>query len=176
MLVLPTPANRRLWLLLLVGAQLLFIVAVAAAGYATTAYGRTVQLRTAPVNPHDLLERDHLRLTYGITYLPLTLWQEANEPRRRQPVYVALRAQGDAYVAVRVYNQEPSALPPDQVILRGWVVGSSRRTLRLRYGLERYYAPENQVKVLNKKGPHALLVHVSIAPWGQARITKAEVL
>ena len=172
----PTPANRRLWLLLLVGAQLLFIVAVAAAGYATTAYGRTVQLCTAPVNPRDLLERDHLRLTYGITYLPLTLWQEAAEPRRRQPVYVALRPQADFYTAVRVYNQEPRALPPEQVILRGWVVGSNRRTLHLRYGLERYYAPESQAKALNKKGPHALLVHISIAPWGQARITEAEVL
>ena len=170
--------NRRRWLLLLVAAQMLFILAVAAAGYATTAYGRTVTLRTAPVDPHDLLSGDYLRLTYAISELPNTLWQESAAPRRRQSVYVALRPAPDStYEAVAVYAQKPAALAPDQLILRGWVADTRHRGLRIRYNLERYYVPEETARLLQKRGAQrALLVRVSIAPWGQARITAARVV
>ena len=171
------PAHRR-WLLLLVAAQMLFVLAVAAAGYATTAYGRTVTLRTAPVDPRDLLSGDYLRLTYAISELPNTLWQESAAPRHRQPVYVALRPAPDStYEAVAVYAQSPTSLPPDQLVLRGWVADTRRRSLRIRYNLERYYAPEETARLLQKRGARwELLVQVSIAPWGQARIAAARVV
>lgn len=175
----PTPLSpRRRWLLLLIAAQVLFILAVAAAGYATTAYGRTITLRTTPVDPRDLLYGDYVRLNYTISQLPHALWQESTPPRRRQPVYVVLRPAADsAYEAVRVYAQQPTALPPDHVVLRGWVAGRWRRSLHIRYNLERYYVPEGTGKALERRGArHRMLVRVSIAPWGQARITTAEVL
>nr|WP_311136643.1 GDYXXLXY domain-containing protein [Hymenobacter cellulosilyticus] len=62
-------------------------------------------------------------------------------------------------------------------MLRGWVTDSWRHGLRLRYNLERYYVPEATGKSLQKTGGRRpFLVHVSVAPWGQARITKVEEL
>jgi len=175
----PTPlSSRRRWLLLLVAAQMLFIMAVAAAGYATTAYGRSITLRTTPVDPRDLLYGDYVRLNYVISQVPNALWQETKAPRRRQPVYVVLRPAADStYEAVRVYTQSPTALPPDQLVLRGWIADTRHRNLHIRYNLERYYVPEGTAKILQKHGnQRTMLVHVSIAPWGQARITEAQVL
>jgi uncharacterized membrane-anchored protein len=173
----PLPLNHRRWVLLLVAAQMLFILAVAAAGYATTAYGRVVTLRTLPVDPRDLLYGDYVRLNYTISQVPISLWQETTLPRRRQAVYVVLRPTGEAYEAVRVFAQAPTELPTDQIVLRGWIEDRYRRSLHIRYNLERYYVPEGKNKELEGKGrQHTMLVHVSIAPWGQARITEAQVL
>jgi len=173
----PLPQNHRRWMLLLVAAQMLFLLAVAAAGYATTAYGRVVTLRTLPIDPRDLLYGDYVRLNYTISQVPTSLWQESVLPRRRQAVYVVLRPAGEAYEAVRVYAQEPTELPTDQIVLRGWIEDRYRRSLHIRYNLERYYVPEGKSKELERKGrKHPMLVHVSIAPWGQARITDAQVL
>lgn len=170
-------SHRQRWISLLVLAQVLFILAVAAAGYATTAYGRSITLRTTPIDPRDLLYGDHLRLTYTISRLPGNLWQGPELPRRNTPVYVVLRPAGEVYEAVRVYAQAPAELPADQIILRGWIASQWRRGLHIRYNLERYYVPEGKARELERKGrQHEMLVRVSIAPWGQARITEAQVV
>ena len=167
----PLPLARRHRLVLLtVAAQALFLLGIAAAGYATTAWGRTITLRTTPVDPRDLLYGDYLRLNYTISQLPLSLWREAGRPARvNEPVYVVLQPDGGAYEAVSVATAEPP-VTAGQVVLRGWVANSWRHGLRLRYGLERYYVPDGLERKLQKRPQ--LLVQVSIAPWGQARITE----
>jgi uncharacterized membrane-anchored protein len=172
----PLPRRRRL-LLLTILAQVLFIVAVAAAGYATTAYGRTIRLLTTPIDPRDLLYGDYVTLNYTISQLPTNLWREPGSyPRRGEPVYVVLRPAGQTYEAVRVYAKKPD-VPADQVVLRGWVADRWRRNLRIRYNLERYYVPEGTGKELERRGARKpLLVDISIAPWGQARITGVEII
>ncbi|GAA4003240.1 GDYXXLXY domain-containing protein [Hymenobacter fastidiosus] len=167
----PLPLARRHRLVLLaVAAQVLFLLSVAAAGYATTAWGRTITLRTAPVDPRDLLYGDYVRLNYTISQVPIRLWREAGRAARtNEPVYVVLQPARGAYEATAVFAREP-AVEPRQIVLRGWVTNSWRQGLRIRYGLERYYVPEGEGRKLERQA--ALLVHVSIAPWGQARITE----
>lgn len=165
--------GARHWLLLLVTAQALFLLAVAGAGYATRAYGQNIVLRTTPLDPRDFLYGDYVRLRFTISRLPMQLWREASPvPRRGTPVYVLLRPAGQAYEAVGVYTTKPTA-PSGTVVLRGWVRNNWRRTLNVRYNLEKYYVPEGTGRTLERLGArHPLLVHVSIAPWGQARITR----
>jgi uncharacterized membrane-anchored protein len=167
----PLPLNRRHRLVVLaVAAQVLFILGVAAAGYATTAWGRTITLRTTPVDPRDLLYGDYVRLNYSISQLPIGLWKAPERvAKANEPVYVVLRPAAGAYEALGVYPAAPP-LEPGQVVLRGWVTNSWPHGLRIRYGLERYYVPEGLGRKLEKRP--SLLVHVSIAPWGQARITE----
>ncbi|SHI35870.1 Uncharacterized membrane-anchored protein [Hymenobacter daecheongensis DSM 21074] len=171
----PLPLARRHRLVLLaVAVQALFIIGVAAAGYATTAWGRTITLRTAPVDPRDLLYGDYVRLHYTISQLPRRLWRETNrEARPNEPVYVVLQPAHGAYEALGVYASKP-AIEPRQAVLRGWITNSWRHGLRIRYGLERYYVPEGEGRKLEKRP--VLLVKVSIAPWGQARITAVNAL
>jgi uncharacterized membrane-anchored protein len=169
----PLPLARRHRLVLLtVAAQVLFLLGIAAAGYATTAWGRTIMLRTTPVDPRDLLYGDYIRLNYTISQLPLSLWRETGRAARvNEPVYVVLQPAKGAYEAVAVSAAEPT-VAAQQVVLRGWVANSWRHGLRLRYGLERYYVPEDLERKLQKRPQ--LLVRVSIAPWGQARITEVD--
>lgn len=169
---LPEPRRRR-WLLALVAAQLLFVLAVAAAGYATGRFGSIVRLRTAPVDPRDLRFSDYLELNYTVSLLPGHLWKGSTMPRRKDPVYVVLQPRPGAFEAVAVYPERPE-VAPGQTVLRGWVADTWRRSMRLRYGLERYYVPAEIRRKLRRQQP--LQVQVSVAPWGQARISQVEVL
>ncbi|MBX0291581.1 GDYXXLXY domain-containing protein [Hymenobacter sp. HSC-4F20] len=167
----PEPRRRR-WVQWLVGAQVLFVLGVAAAGYATAALGRTITLRTRPVDPRDLLYGDYVTLRYQVSELPGHLWRGSVLPRRHQPAYVLLEPQPDGtYTAVAAFPEKPSTTG-SQAVLRGSVQDVWRRGIRLRYGLERYYVPEGQGRALERR--QSLRVEVSVAPWGQARITKVE--
>ncbi|QIX61263.1 GDYXXLXY domain-containing protein [Hymenobacter sp. BT18] len=165
-----TEPQRRRWLRWLVAAQALFVVGVAASGYATSYWGRTIWLQTAPVDPRDLLYGDYVTLNYTISQLPGRLWRGPQPPRAQQAAYVLLQARPDStYAAVGIYPEKPSATE-NQAVLRGSVQDTWRRSVRLRYGLERYYVPEGTGKALEKR--RHLKVQVRIAPWGQARITQ----
>ncbi len=137
------PKRRRPMLRLLVGAQVLYVLGVAGAGYATTALGKQVQLTTAPIDPKDLLAGDFVRLRYAISAIPLQQWHGPEAPRRRQAVFVLLAAGPDSLsTAVGLYPQAPTA-GPNQAVLRGWVTDVYRSSLNLRFNLERYYVPDD---------------------------------
>ncbi|MBD2767000.1 GDYXXLXY domain-containing protein [Hymenobacter sp. BT664] len=170
------PARRRLLARLLVAAQVLYVLGVAGAGYATAALGQHIVLATTPVDPRDLLYGDFVRLHYHISETPLRLWHdEAGPPRRRQGVFVLLAPGPDSLsTTVGVYAKAPQPAA-NQAVLRAWVTDVYRTSFTLRFNLERYYVPEGSGLRLEEAGQrHPLRVHVSIAPWSQARITKVE--
>ncbi len=171
-----TPDRRKSLFWLLVGAQVLYVLGVAAAGYATTALGQHIILSTRPIDPRDLLYGDFVRLRYGISEVPVSLWRDpAASPKRRQNVYVLLAAGPDSLsTALGVYATAPRP-NANQAVLRGWISEVYQHSLGLRYGLERYYVPEGSGLRLEKAGSvRPLKVRVSIAPWGQSRITSVE--
>ena len=166
------PARRRPLLRALVAAQVIYILGVAGAGYATTALGKRVQLATTPIDPRDLLYGDFVRLRYAIGESPLSRWHGDAAPKRRQSVFVLLAPGPDSLsTAVGVYPQAPTP-GVGQAVLRGWVTDVYPASFNLRFNLERYYVPEGSGLRLEKAGRlHPLRVRVSVAPWGQARIT-----
>ena len=167
------PARRRPLLRALVAAQVLYVLGVAGAGYATTALGQRVMLATTPIDPRDLLYGDFVHLRYAIGENPLSRWHGAAPPQRRQSVFVLLAPGPDSLsTAVGVYPQAPKP-SVGQAVLRGWVTDVYPTSFNLRFNLERYYVPEGSGLRLEKAGRlHPLRVRVSIAPWGQARITE----
>ena len=169
------PTRRRPLLRALVAAQVLYVLGVAGAGYATTALGQRVVLATTPIDPTDLLHGDFVRLHYAIGDNALNLWHGASAPTRRQAVFVLLAPGPDSLsTAVGVYPQAPKP-GAGQAVLRGWVTDVYRGSFALRFNLERYYVPEGSGLRLEKAGRlHPLRVRVSIAPWGQARITSVD--
>ncbi|KAA9333187.1 GDYXXLXY domain-containing protein [Hymenobacter busanensis] len=170
--LLPKPHRRGLQLA--VAAQVAFLLLVAVAGYAVGHFGRTIALRTMPVDPRDLLYGDYVVLNFTISQLDVKQWRGAQPPRVHQPVYVELRPTPDgSYAAVAIYPENPPHIPASHAVLRGWVQSNWRTALRIRYGLERYYVPEGTGARLERRtGSRPLLVRVNIAPWGQSRITE----
>ncbi|MGI4886334.1 MAG: GDYXXLXY domain-containing protein [Janthinobacterium lividum] len=154
---------------LLVGAQVLYVLGVAGAGYATTALGKAVVLAATPDDLTTLKTTDFVRLRYAVATVPRAQWRGPDAPRTRQNVYVLLATAGAPATVLGVFGQEPAAA--GQAVLRGWVTDVFPHTLGLRYGLERYYVPA--ASILRKSTvARPLRVQVRIAPWGQARIVE----
>lgn len=168
--------RRKAQLVFLVLLQILFLCGVAGSYYAVGWFGQEIRIKTAPVDPRDLLYGDYVTLSYEISQLRPELWKEAGPvPDRGSQVYVLLRPDSGSkpvYEAVGVFASRPS-VQQGEIALKGQVVSSWDQEIRVKYGLEKYYVPEGTGKELEKEAGH-MVVRAKVAPWGQTKIEALE--
>jgi uncharacterized membrane-anchored protein len=152
--------RRRNAFLAVVALQALLPLALIGWNEVALARGTNVVLRTVPVDPVDLFRGRYVELRYAISSLP------TNAPTGTT-IYVPLAEADDVWSGNRATTERPA----DGVSIRGRVVGPDR----IVYGIETYYADEDEAQRLEREAGDRLLVHVSIEPDGQARIDKVEV-
>ena len=117
--------------------------------------GRTVWLRTAPVDPRDVMRGDYVRLDYDISRAGRRLWSDgltnqsppAEHPASHAQVYASLRpGQGPGGCA------EITALsdrrPAEGLFLRGRVETSRADVLQVRYGIEALFMEQGRAREL----------------------------
>jgi uncharacterized membrane-anchored protein len=157
-------------LLFVLAAQCLWILGTVAVQESRLRSDVVVLLETRPVDPRDLLRGDYVILGYALSDIPRELFQGPafEQPGADTPVYVALAKQGDFHVAAAAYLQKPK--DESRPVLRGRVVHSrwaagQPNTVRLEYGIERFYVREGTGEPRGK-----LTVEAAIAPEGQAVI------
>ncbi|WP_284638028.1 GDYXXLXY domain-containing protein [Paenibacillus silviterrae] len=169
-----TVRRRPMWMTVSTMLQLLVLAGIAISYYAVGWFGQDVRLKTVPVDPRDILYGDYVTLSYDISRLSPSLWKEGGElPQPGTPIYVVVR-QGPMEWAevVGAYRSEP-AVAEGEVVIKGRVDYSWDEEIRVDYGIERYYVPENTGKVLEDKADR-LTVKLKVAPWGQAKIEGIE--
>ena len=168
------PKHRSLLLTGLVLLQTLVLIGIALSFYAVSWFGQEIRVKTVPVDPRDLLYGDYVTLSYDISSLDTRLWKEAGStPERGEPIYVVLKPGTDGLAeAVGAYRNKP-VLQPGEVAMRGSVNYNSLDSIRVKYGVEKYYVPEGTGKSLEEKADR-LIVRMKVAPWGQAKIEQLE--
>jgi len=108
--------------------------------------GREILLKTVPVDPRDFFRGDYVVLSYEISTIDLKqLPVDRDTYREGQLVYVVLKAQDPYHVAAGVRSQLPDEGIP---FIKGHVRSVSDKVLRLEYGIESYFVPEGQGRVL----------------------------
>ncbi len=154
--------------------QALVLFGIALSFYAIGWFGKDVRIRTVPVDPRDLLYGDYVTLGYDISRLSPSLWKDtARQPERGQPVYVVLKPGADGIAEpVAAYGSKP-ALQEGEVVMKGRIDHSWSKEVFVKYGVEKYYVPEGTGKSLEEKA-NRLIVHMKVAPWGQAKIEGLE--
>jgi uncharacterized membrane-anchored protein len=115
--------------------------------------GTEVLLKTAPVDPRDLLRGDYVVLSYDISTIPAALIKGAKpQAGTWTPVHVRIAPGADGFWTVTEASFEPLAEQAGSVVLRSqpieaydwqWAEGG---TLFASYGIERYYVPEGEGK------------------------------
>jgi uncharacterized membrane-anchored protein len=155
-------------LLLVLALQSAWILGTTFVQERALAGGKVVLLETRPVDPRDLLRGDYVTLSYKISDVTLTPPVPTNGLPAGTTVYVALEPRGQFHeVALASTNR---MTPTDgQVVLKGrsrsWWNSAAQKTVRLEYGLERYYVREGTG---NPRGK--LTVQATVPDSGQARI------
>ena len=140
--------------------------------------GDEILLKTAPVDPRDLLRGDYVRLGYDMSILPKTLFSTLPEHALAEgtPILVDLEADDEGlHQPVAVHLSDNAPLPdPTVVRVRGTLASSSPLSsdmLRLRYGIERFYLPEGEGMAIEADmRMRSFYVIAAVSAAGQAQI------
>lgn len=119
-----------------IAVQVLFFGAWAASEQRKLSTGYPVHVRTAPVDPRDLLRGQYLRLAYEFTLVP-TMQDTGGKPKPGDEVWFVLRSEGEYHVPHAAFSQRPTMLGAGQVA----IVGRAEQW-RVMYGIEEYYVQE----------------------------------
>ncbi|APO74638.1 GDYXXLXY domain-containing protein [Rhizobium etli 8C-3] len=117
--------------------------------------GTEVLLKTTPVDPRDFLRGDYVVLNYEISSVPAqTVVGELPNLPGEQTLWVRLKKQPDGFWAIGESSFQPLPEAAESVLLKSRPFYSygvrTPDTIRVEYGIERYYVPEGQGKPLEE--------------------------
>lgn len=138
--------------------------------------GKTVVLETVPVDPRDFLRGDYVVLRYKLSSLDLNQI-ESDKPYYRpgENIYVKLKPKGKYWEAADISGKKEAVA--DGTFLKGKVRDYDLKTRKLEaaYGIESYFVPEGEGKVIvkNMRGnKSSVSVEVLVDSSGSALIKK----
>jgi uncharacterized membrane-anchored protein len=157
-----------------VGLQVAFFAAWAATEEARLGegVGRSILVRTVPVDPRDLLRGQYLQLAYEFSSVR-RFASSAEGLDYSRPVWVVLRPEGDFYIPTeRLLQARPENLDPQEVAIQG----TAENPWRLLFGIEKFFVPEGtqlpnqrditvRLRVGNDGKPRIEQVYVKGVPW-----------
>lgn len=111
--------------------------------------GRVVLLETVPVDPRDFLRGDYVVLNYKISSIDLKSVQSEKEYYGwDEKVYVKLAPRNGFWEAVAVQTRK--CLSKDDVCIKGKVKYSRKGKADIVYGLESYFVPEGEGRIIEE--------------------------
>jgi uncharacterized membrane-anchored protein len=142
--------------------------------------GRTVLLRTAPIDPNDPMRGDYARLDYEISRVPRNRF-EGGLPKlfaeppdwRRTPervVYGRLQVGEDGIAELTALTDSK---PADGLFIRGRTKNSTGSSVQVRYGIEALFMEQGTARKLedmraNERPGVPLDIEVALSPSGVA--------
>lgn len=159
-----TYAKTRTYFVLAVAFQIVMLLGTAAPKMYALHYGRTVHLRTSPVDPYDLFRGNYVTLNYDISRIKTKKSFDYGEK-----VYVTLQPEGEYWKAADVVLQKPSS----GLALQGEAQSHGQDgILHVDYKMDRFYVPDGTGKKL-EKSKH-LDVEVAIDAWSNGIVKSAK--
>lgn len=143
--------------------------------------GADIKLKTLPVDPRDLLRGDYVILSYPISTIPKSIVTgEGPKGSTRTSLFVRLKPEADGLWAA--VEASFAALPAEEgsVVLRTQPFdyyaasdGGVPDTLFVQYGIERYYVPEGEGRVLeDARNQEELEVEARVSKDGTPQIAR----
>ena len=143
--------------------------------------GTEVTLQTRPVDPRDFLRGDYVQLRYEISSVRL----DATGPfslARDAPVFVKLAPNPDGFYAAVSAHLEPVPVVGREVLIKGRLpygfycrgdVGTPCHMAEVTYGLERYFVPEGEGRVIESaRNQGKVSVVAAVTSEGRAAIKR----
>lgn len=146
--------------------------------------GVEVIVRTAPVDPRDLMRGDYVQLRYeDISSVNVSLFAgKLPEREGLLPLWLTLEAGEDGLAKVKAISLEkPDSGNPGEVYLKSkpfrWTsshsTGITNRRLALKFGIERYYVPEGEgLAIEDARNDQRTTVAIRISAAGEAQIAR----
>lgn len=154
-------------LALVLSLQVVWIIGTVATQETSLSTAPTVLLETQPVDPRDMLRGDYVILNYKISRLEFSQFKPplTNQPAAGTPVFVVLEKRGAFHEAAYASLAFPAAQPGQTVIRGDTEYAWQANSVRVHYGLERYYVAEGTGNPTGK-----LTVEAAVPKSGKAVI------
>ncbi|MCX5655340.1 MAG: GDYXXLXY domain-containing protein [Planctomycetota bacterium] len=163
-----------------VALQLAVLAAVPAPQAYTRLTGRTVILKTAPVDPYDVMSGYYVTLSYEISdrnRIPgekAFLSKEKATGNESVTVYVVLREGADGVWAAESVHDAWPDVPADRVVVKGLY----RYWMPMEFGIERFFIPETAREAVEKDlraNRDGARVEVKIDSFGRAALMRLRI-
>ncbi len=135
-----------------------------------------VLLKCEPIDPRSLFSGDYVILNYNISRINLSsvvlLTDEDRSLKSNDIVYVALKADENNkfHVPASVSKDRKLLRQKYNVIIKGTVI-SNYGTLSIRYGVENYFVPQNQGRMV-EKNLNDVSVEAALTDDGESAISR----
>jgi uncharacterized membrane-anchored protein len=143
------------------------------------ARGAEIRLAVVPVDPRDLLRGDYVVLSYPISRLDAGRLGGDDVFNIGQPVFVALRKEGDGWAADAIYEKRPSGAFGIAGVVNDINTGTGKcgtedcLAFSVGYNLEKFFVPEGQGRELEKlRNGRRLEVDVAVGSNGHAALKR----
>jgi uncharacterized membrane-anchored protein len=161
--------NKKHIFILIFGLWLIIIVAFIGFKQFTLSTGTRVLLKTAPVDPRDILRGDYVALNYEIGRLNLDkIPHDLINPSKGDRIYLILEGKEKYWVAKEIRKDKPENL----LFIEGETKNIYGNEIIVNYGIESYFIPEGKGSDVEGFGGKGLDVEVSIDRFGHAVINK----
>jgi uncharacterized membrane-anchored protein len=163
-----------------VALQLAVLAAVPAPQAYTRLTGRTVILKTAPVDPYDVMSGYYVTLSYEISNLSRISGGNAfvnkKDATDGEPiaVYVVLREGTDGVWAAESVHDSWPDVPADRVVIKGLY----RYWMPMEFGIERFFIPETAREAVEKdlrEHREGARVEVKVDSFGRAALMRLRI-
>ena len=144
--------------------------------------GREITLKSTAVDPRDFLRGDYVTLNYDMSTMPAGALKDQRSTGRGNIVYVELAPDADGnFRGVALHRDADAVTPPNALIkarvVSGATCGSDNHsycdTLRLQFGLERYFVPEGEGRVIEAaRNQGKVSIVAAVTPSGRAAIKR----
>lgn len=114
--------------------------------------GRTIIVKTIPVDPRSLFRGDYIILNYKFSRIDLNkVMPDKGYFHKGQRVFVKLAKFGDDWQAIQVSVRPFNDIRPYEIMLVGSVnKWSSKNSINISYGAESYFVPEGEGKYIER--------------------------
>ncbi len=117
--------------------------------------GKTIFLRTAPIDPRDIFRGDYVRLRYDISTIPLDNFKGDIDKLRKSfgvKIYTALSLDSNK---VGYFKFAADKKPENEIFIRGrtsgkWRLSRHAATINVKYGIEAYFVKQGMGLVMEK--------------------------
>ncbi|CAN7653021.1 GDYXXLXY domain-containing protein [Bradyrhizobium sp. LjRoot220] len=148
--------------------------------------GQEVRLEIVPVDPRDLFRGDYVVLDYRISSIDLPK-DATSEFRQAQKVFVTLRPDETGKARAVAISAERPAISGADIVIAGTVTAASvcpfnesglrvctpgLRAVLVKYGLEKYFVPQGEGKIIETTEKSRLEVVAAVTPSGQSAIKR----
>lgn len=152
-------------------AAIAFQVMVLAMEYCSAVYplvsGQEIRLKTVPVDPRSLFRGNYARLNYDISRINVSGSPLPRAPRKNELVYVKLKPDEKGYY---IPDGVTLTKPKKGLFIRGRNNYFSSSQIRIRYGIEAFFAPKEKALKLEKELRQDGVAVIMVASNGKATL------